>query len=140
MSFDLAVFDPARVPQDRAAFLEWWRQVSHWDDEAHDYNNPDSTSPALKAWFLEMIAEFPAMNGPYAKSELPPDEVTLTDYTIAKEVVYAAFAWSKAEDAGDAVIRLAQRHGLGLFNVSSPSAEVYLPDSSGELQLAHSDQ
>jgi hypothetical protein len=87
-----------------------------------------------------MITEFPAMNGPHAKPELPPDEATLTDYTIAKGAIYAAFAWSKAEEAGDAAIRLAQRHRLGLFNVSSPSAEVYVPDSGGELQLAHSDQ
>jgi hypothetical protein len=43
-----------------------------------------------------------------------------------------------AERAGDAVVRLAVQHGLGVFNVSFPTGEVYLPDANGELQMVHS--
>jgi hypothetical protein len=138
MSFDLAVFDPSKVPEGRAAFLEWWDRVRQWAEPGHDNNNPHSTTPALHAWFMDIIAEFPPMNGPLSKDELPEDEATATDYTIADSAIYAAFAWSKAEDAGDAVARFAQRHRLGIFNVSSPNAEVYLPGLDGELELAHS--
>lgn len=138
MSFDLAIFDPSHAPSDREAFIEWWERESRWDDEHHDYNDPQLTTAALRAWFIDMIAQFPAMNGPHSKPEMPEDESTLTDYTIGKSSIYAAFAWSKAADAGEAVLRLAERHKLGLFHVSSPNGEVFLPSRDGSLQVVHS--
>ena len=139
MSFDLVVFDPSEAPADRASFIKWWQKVSEWGEQSHDYNNPELTTLPLRAWFMDMIAEFPPMNGPYAKDELPEDEATVTDYTIAKALIYAGFAWSTGEQAGDAVVRFAERHRLGVFNVSSPDGQVYIPGPNGELQLAHSD-
>jgi hypothetical protein len=55
MSFDLAVFDPSQVPADREGFLAWLREVVKWEDEGHDYNNPELTMPARRAWFFDMI-------------------------------------------------------------------------------------
>lgn len=133
------VFDPGHAPSERKAFLAWWQQVSQWSEEGHDYNNPDLTTAALRTWFMDMITEFPPMNGPYAKTELPEDEATATDYTIGKTVIYAGFAWSKSEQAAEAVARFAQRHKLGIFGVSSPDGQVYMPGPDGELELAHSD-
>jgi hypothetical protein len=139
VSFDLVVFDAVKAPKDRKSFLAWWKEISAWNDEGHDYNNPDLTTPSLRAWFMDMISEFPPMNGPYAKDELPEEESVATDYTIGKAVIHAAFAWSKGEQAGDAVIRCAERHKVGVFNVSSPDGQVYIPGPNGELQLAHAD-
>jgi len=138
VSFDLVVFDPTKVPADRKGFLAWWQEASKWDDEGHDYNDPQLTTAPLRAWFMDMISGFPPMNGPHAKSELPDDEASATDYTIGKAVIFAAFAWSKGEQAAEAVAQLAERHGLGVFNASSPDGQVYLPGPDGELQLAHS--
>jgi len=45
-----------------------------------------------------MIESYPAMNGPYAKEE-DEDNDYVTDYCIGKDVIYAAFSWSLAEQA-----------------------------------------
>ena len=65
MSYDLAVFDPAASPRIRRAFEDWFHRVTRWEDQ-QSHDDPNICSPPLKSWFLEMIKEFPAMNGPYA--------------------------------------------------------------------------
>jgi hypothetical protein len=137
MSYDLAVFDPEVAPLGRGEFLAWFKQQTEWN-ESHGYDNPKVCSPSLRQLFLEMIAEFPAMNGPHAQEELPEDEATLTDYSVGRSLIYAAFAWSKKEQAYEIMFRLAERHRVGFFNVSSTTGEVWLPGSSGALVLAHS--
>src|SRR5690348_14677048 len=98
MSYDLAVFDPAAAPTEREAFLEWFDRQAEWG-EPRDHNDPRGCSSAIRPWFYDMIAQFPAMNGPYSKEERPEDEATLTDYSLGTSLVYAAFAWSKADQA-----------------------------------------
>lgn len=137
MSYDLMVFAVEAAPKDRAAFLEWYEGHTEWEED-HSYDNPDVSAPALKAWFLEMIQSWPAMNGPFSSEDFPEDDSTVTDYSVGREVIYAAFAWSKAEPAYDAVVALAAKHGVGFFNASSDGAQVWLPDGKGGLQLAHS--
>ncbi len=83
-----------------------------------------------------MMLLFPPMNGPFAKEELPEEEASASDYSIGKQIIYIAFAWSKAEIAYQTVADLAAKHGLGFFNASSPEEEVWLP-KSGRLTLAH---
>src|SRR5262245_33414372 len=65
MSYDILVFDPAHAPKEREAFLQWWNAQAEWS-EPHPYNDPAFTTPSLRAWFMEMIERFPALNGPYA--------------------------------------------------------------------------
>jgi hypothetical protein len=138
MSYDLMVFDAAQAPSERAEFLEWYEKQSEWE-EPHSYDDPAVSSAALRAWFMEMIEAFPAMNGPHRRSDLPEDIGTLTDYAVGKSVIYAAFRWSKAEVAYAAMFRLAEKHRVGFFNASSDRAEVWLPGPSGGLLLAHAD-
>jgi hypothetical protein len=69
-------------------------------------------------------------------SNFVQDEAAVSDYSIGKQFIYAAFAWSKAEDAYRIVFSLAEKHRLGLFNVSSDDQEVRLPSDRG-LVLAH---
>jgi hypothetical protein len=137
MSYDLAVFDRAVAPLGRDEFLAWFKQQAQWN-ESHGYDDPKVSSPALRQWFLEMITEFPAINGPYAQEDMPDDETALTDYSVGRSLIYAAFAWSKVEKAYEITFRLAEKHKLGFFNVSSTTSDVWLPDSSGTLVLAYS--
>jgi len=131
MSFDILVFDPAAAPREKEAFLSWWEQQAQWSED-HGYDDASVCTPALRAWFTEFAHEYPAMNGPHAPREMPEDEASLTDYSIGRHVIYGAFAWSKADAAHEAVLRLAAKHGLGVFEASSDSAEVWLP-SNGKL-------
>ena len=126
MSYDLMVFEPTAAPRGRRQFLKWYDKQTQWG-EGHDYNNPGVSSPALQAWFQEMIKIFPPMNGPYASSN--DDDPKVTDYSLGKAVVYVCFAWSCAEQAHETVKRLAARHMVGFFDASSNEGEIIFPDS-----------
>ncbi len=138
MSYDLMVFAPEAAPKDREAFMVWYDEQTEWE-EKHSYDNPKVSTPALRAWFLEMIQAYPQMNGPFSSDDLPQDEASVTDYSVGRSVIYAAFAWSKAAQAYQAMFSLAAKHGVGFFDVSSDHAEVWLPDGKGGLSIAHSE-
>jgi hypothetical protein len=136
MSYDLLVFAPAKAPNEREAFLSWWEETSEWSED-HSYDDPKVSTPELQAWFLEMIKSYPAMNGPFSSEEFPEDDSAVTDYSVGKEAIYAAFAWSKAEAAYEQVFSLAAKHQLGFFDASSETGAVWLPDGKGGLKLSH---
>ena len=137
MSYDLMVFAPEAAPKEREPFMEWYEQQCEWG-EGHSYDNPDVSTPGLRAWFLEMIQSFPALNGPFSSEELPEDEDSATDYSVGRSVIYAAFAWPKADQAHELAFRLAGMHGVAFFDASSDKGEVWMPDDKGGLSLAHS--
>jgi hypothetical protein len=116
--------------------MVWYGQLIQWA-EGHSYNDPEVSTAKLRGWFMDMIQSYPPMNGPLSHNDLPEDEASLTDYSLGKPAIYCAFAWSKEQPAYDAVFELAQKHGVGFFNVSSENEEVWLPES-GKLILAHS--
>lgn len=91
----MLVFAPAAAPKDREAFLAWWDETADWSED-HDYQDPKVSTPQLRAWFLEMIESYPAMNGPFAKEDECGDDASVTDYSVGKSAIHAAFAWSKA--------------------------------------------
>lgn len=132
MSFDLMVFAPEAAPSTRGAFLDWYEQQTQWgDDEAYD--NPALSTPVLQAFFAGLASVFPA-------APEGSEEGTGTEYTIGPALIYMSFLdWDKIDRAHDAVFSLAAKHGLGLFDVSSDLAEVWLPDNKGGLRIAHSD-
>ena len=138
MSYDLALFDPAVAPKDRAEFLAWFEEQVQWD-KGHDFESPGIASPVVHACFLALIEKFPAMNGPFAKEDLPDDEGTLADYFFAPALLYITFAWSKAQEAYETTKQAAEQCRAGFFNVSSNTSDVWLPDSTGSLVLAHTD-
>lgn len=134
MSFDLMVFEQGQAPDSRRAFLSWYEEQIQWE-EAHDYQSVSVASPRLQSWFRDMAEAFPPMNGEgsptdaqlEADSEL---EERLADYSIGTKMIYAAFAWSAAEEADGLAWRLAKKHGLGLFRPSGDEGEILLPDST----------
>jgi hypothetical protein len=134
MSYDLMVFDPIVAPSDRAAFLAWYETQAEWA-EGHSYDDPSVTTEPLRAWFFDMIKDFPAMNGPHASQDY--DDERVSDYSIGRSVIYVAFAWSQAEPAFAALFDKARKHGVGFYNVSGERGEVWLPRGK-ELVCVHS--
>lgn len=127
MSYDLAVFAPEAAPHERGAFLDWYEEQTEWGED-HTYDDPAVTTPGLRAWFTEITAKFPPMNGPLASDNL--DDPCVTDYSIGRNMIYAAFAWSQAQEARRAVVSAAGRHGVGFFDVSSDDAAIVFPGDS----------
>jgi hypothetical protein len=130
MSYDLAVFDPLVAPQDREAFLKWYREQVNWKNDI-DYNSPDTaSSEKLKAWLHEMFMEFPPMNGPMAEDidESSDFELEVSDYSIGPYLIYVSFSWSITEKACNACLSKARKHGLGFFGVSHTPSEIIFPD------------
>jgi len=136
MSYDLMVFDPQAPPKDREAFLTWYGEQTKWSG-GHKYDDPGTTTLALRAWFMDMIRTFPAMNGPYKSDDVDADEIS--DYSIGRSVIYVGFSWSAAETAYDATFRMAEKHGVGFFDVSADNGGVWVPGPGGRLICLHGD-
>ena len=123
MSYDLMVFDPDAAPCGRRQFLDWYEQQTKWA-EGRLYNAPRVPTAKLQSWFLDIIQLFPPMNGPLAPDDLPEDEDSATDYSLGRVVIYCRFSWSRREQAYETVFDLAEKHGVGFFDVSSNDSEL----------------
>lgn len=124
------VFAPDAAPaKKRGPFLDWYDQQSEWEED-HDYDDPAVCAPALKAFYEDIVREFPAQT---------EDDGPGTDYTIGRALIYMTFEWERIDEAHATVFRLAAAHNLGFFDVSSDLAETWLPDAKGGLYIAHSD-
>lgn len=124
------VFDVAAAPTtSQDEFLAWFGAQTAWSEE-HSYNDPRVTTPELQAWFWKMIEYFPPMNGPHADDN-NVDDPRVTDYSIGRAVIYAAFAWSEAEAAGEWAVSVASQTGVGFYRVSEDPGYVWAPDGKG---------
>ena len=134
MSFELLIFDPSLVDyQNREEFVEWYLEISEWDDPEIDYGNHEVLSPRLSMWFSGIIETHPPLNGPLAPSKVDDAKA---DYTFTREAIYVSFDVDEAQAFSESV-SLASANDLGLFYVGSSSAEVYATDESGVMQLVH---
>jgi len=126
------VFQPEAAPSDRAEFLAWYKQLTTWTED-HDYNDPQHTTPALQAWYREMIKTFPALNGPDAAAIDDPasDSAYVTDYCCASNAVYVGFRWSVQKEAYRLVLACATKHQVGFFDVSATDGAVWQPTADG---------
>jgi hypothetical protein len=130
MSYNLAVFDPTVAPPSRAEFRKWFVDQTQWK-ESHGYNNPDVPIATLRNWFMEMIKTFPPMNGPLRSSD--PDDPSVTDYSLGRNLIFGAFAGSVAAGAFEKALELAQKHRVGFYNLSDEPGDIWLPGPAGEL-------
>lgn len=127
MSYDLMVFEASAAPRGRAEFEVWYSAQTEWT-EPHDYSDPNVTSPALRKWYEAITQTFPNMNS----SELAEedfDSAHPSDYSIGKNVIYVAFAWTQAENAYSLVRQLAVECAVGFYDVSDDQGgqEIYFP-------------
>jgi hypothetical protein len=132
MSYDLMVFEKTKAPANKAEFMAWYKELTKWGEE-HSYDDISVSSPALRNWYADMLKSFPAMNGPDAVSdeELDADEdleSRVSDYSVARDAIYVAFAWSQADNAYHTMRNLAKKHGVGFFDVSGKEGDIILPD------------
>ncbi len=123
------VFSPDSAPRTRSEFMIWYQDQITWAEE-HSYDDPGVASDNLKNWFMEMITTFPAINGPYADDDLDSDYAT--DYSIGKDAIYVAFAWSVAEMAYEVTKDIAEKHNVGFFDVSTDDGDILFPDNNGK--------
>ena len=134
MSYDLMVFEKTKTPATKQEFMAWYEKQVEWGEE-HDYDTVRVTSVALQNWFMEMKETFPPMNGEYAPDPklLDTDENLerhMADYSIGQDMIYAAFAWSVADEAYERMRCLAKKHGVGFFDVSAENGDIILPDGT----------
>jgi hypothetical protein len=78
------------------------------------------------------------MNGPFRSQDEDMDAVKSGDYSIGNAFIYASFTWSEPEKAYAAVFRLAKKHGLGFYDVSSDKGEVWGKASDCNYVCLHS--
>lgn len=131
------VFMPESAPPTRETFMAWYEKLVEWS-EGHDYDDPANTSPKLVAWYRDMIAEFPAMNGPDGVSDDHPALISghVTGYTCARDAIYVDFRWNLATEAYSQTLSCAAVHHLGFFDVSADDGAVWLPGANG-YRIAH---
>ena len=131
MSYDVMLFDANSAPRERVGFDSWFNTLTQWEGDL-DYNDYTHATPALQSFYKELIKSYPSLNGPDAVDskalQANPDlESCLTDYSIAPQIIYAAFAWSKAHNADKLIHDLAAKHGVGIYHVSTDNAVIF-PD------------
>lgn len=95
----------------------------------------DSNNPQSRLNNHNWEETFPPMNGEYAPDfEFPAENEDLdshiTDYSIGKEIIYAAFSWSVAEEACNLTRKLAKKYDVGFFDVSENEGDIILPDGT----------
>ncbi len=134
MSYDLAVFSRESAPTERAAFLTWFREQTEWK-EGVSYLDPRTCSPKLHAWLLDMVAQFPAMNGTLSTVGVSGDGVCQSDYSIGPSIVCIGFRWEQAERAHEHVLGLAAKHQVGFYDLSGARGDVWEPIGMGRLAL-----
>ena len=147
MSFDLMVFDPDHAPRERAAFMEWFRDITRWEDKL-TVDIPDGLSGNLPAFYRQITKSFPDINGPEARAyfdfvQPPPpgffarlfgakpvsrpelDESRLVECTFHANAIYLSFTSSLNGDAGFTCSDVANDTGVGLFNVSAGNGQIF---------------
>lgn len=133
MSYDLMVFSKKKRFKKYEKFIKWYYEVTEWDEDYLDHNDYRHAIPELQQWFLAMKDIVPPLNGEFALSdeELVKGEFKEADYSIGREAIYVAFAWSDAEKAYQLVKEKAKEFDLAFFDPSGDGRVIY-PDG-GEL-------
>lgn len=131
MSYDLMVFNKDKPFTNKAEFLAWYDKFTEYEEEVV-YSDYKHTTQALQNFFLELIKYYPPLSGEFC------DEDTLDEFeeqgnfglefSIGKDGIYLAFAWSNADEAYDKVRELAIKHQVGFFDVSSNDGDVIYPN------------
>lgn len=129
MSYYILAFDPEATTD--ADFATWWEGQAEWSED-HDYEDPAVSTPALRAFYRQVIGPFPPMNGPDAPSDEQLDadpglEDRTIDYTVGRQVVYGAAAWSQAEPVAQTWERLGRAYGVAIAFVSDMPLRIVRP-------------
>ena len=124
MSYDLLIFELDAVTDED--FPQWWEQVSRWE-EPRDYDTTEGSTPAIRAFYRDLIRVFPPFNGPDALSEEELEErevegLPVADYTIGADYIYIGVGWSDANALVKIVGQMAWTQRLAVAYVSEDSS------------------
>ena len=122
------VFDPAAAPRERERFLGWYQEQTDWSDANSDVD-PSVAADGLQCWYRSMLPTWPNMQ---EISDEQIDDPHVTGYTMSQSIIYVDFRWSVAEEAYDAVRRLAIENRVGFYDVSGDegNGEILFPDDT----------
>ena len=124
MSYDILIFEPDAVTDED--FPQWWEQVSRWE-EPRDYDTTEGSTPAIRAFYRDLIRAFPPFNGPDALSDAELEEreeqgLPVADYTIGADYIYIGVGWSDANALVTIVGQMAWTQRLAVAYVSEDSS------------------
>ena len=124
MSYDILIFEPDAVTDED--FPQWWEQVSRWE-EPRDYYTTEGCTPAIRAFYRDLIRAFPPFNGPDALSDAELEEreeqgLPVADYTIGADYIYIGVGWSDANALVKIVGQMAWTQRLAVAYVSEDSS------------------
>ena len=124
MSYDILIFEPDAVTDED--FPQWWEQVSRWE-EPRDYDTTEGSTPAIRAFYRDLIRAFPPFNGPDAFSDAELEEreeqgLPVADYTIGADYIYIGVGWSDANALVKIVGQMAWTQRLAVAYVSEDSS------------------
>ena len=126
MSYDLLIFEPDSATDED--FPQWWDRVSQWE-EPHHYDSIERATPAIGAFYRDLIRAFPPFNGPDALSDDEVDArlahgLPVADYTIGADYIYISVGWSDANALVKIVGQMAWTQRLAVAYVSDDSSIV----------------
>ena len=124
MSYDILIFEPDVVTDED--FPQWWEQVSRWE-EPRDYDTTEGSTPAIRAFYRDLIRAFPPFNGPDALSDAELEDreakgLPVADYTIGEDYIYIGVGWSDANALVKIVGQMAWTQRLAVAYVSEDSS------------------
>ena len=124
MSYDILIFEPDVVTDED--FPQWWEQVSRWE-EPRDYDTTEGSTPAIRAFYRDLIRAFPPFNGPDALSDAELEDreaegLPVADYTIGADYIYIGVGWSDANALVKIVGQMAWTQRLAVAYVSEDSS------------------
>ena len=124
MSYDILIFEPDAVTDED--FPQWWEQVSRWE-EPRDYDTTEGSTPAIRAFYRDLIRAFPPFNGPDALSDAELEEreeqgLPVADDTIGEDYIYIGVGWSDANALVKIVGQMAWTQRLAVAYVSEDSS------------------
>ena len=127
MSYDLLIFEPDSATDED--FPQWWEQVVAQWDEPGDFSTIDGSTPAIRAFYRDLIRVFPPFNGPDALSEEELEEreeqgLPVAGYTIGTDYIYISVGWSDANALVKIVGQMAWTQRLAVAYVSDDSSIV----------------
>ena len=124
MSYDILIFESDAVTDED--FPQWWDRVSRWE-EPHRYDCIERATPAIRAFYRDLIRAFPPFNGPDALSDAELEEreeqgLPVADYTIGADYIYIGVGWSDANALVKIVGQMAWTQRLAVAYVSEDSS------------------
>jgi len=125
MSYDILIFEPDSTTDED--FPQWWKQVVAQWDGLRDFSTIDGSTPAIRAFYRDLIRAFPPFNGPDALSDAELEEreeqgLPVADYTIGADYIYIGVGWSDANALVKIVGQMAWTQRLAVAYVSEDSS------------------